>query len=83
MNNNIIEIAGYILIEIPILIYVVNRIMNSKNISSKRKKVYIIFACIMPLFALLFYHMESNRRIREKYSSKSSENKNNCITAQG
>lgn len=70
MDDILIQITGIILIDIPIVIYLVKRIMNNKNIPPKRKRVYIILTCIIPLFALLFYSMESNRRLKEKYSPK-------------
>jgi hypothetical protein len=81
MDDILIQIVVFILIDVPIVIYVVKRIMDSRNISPERKKIYLVLACIVPLFALLFYHMESNRRIREKYSSKSGNNSR--ITAEG
>ncbi|MDH6307430.1 hypothetical protein M2451_000579 [Dysgonomonas sp. PFB1-18] len=69
-SDFLLEIGIAIIAYIPFVIYVINRILNNKNISSTRKKVYLVIACINPLFALLFYSIEANRRLKEKYSSK-------------
>ncbi len=69
-SNFLLEIGITLAIYIPVVIYLVNRIIDNKYISTKRKKIYIVLTCINPLFGLLFYHWEANKRLKEKYSSK-------------
>ncbi|GHV41900.1 hypothetical protein FACS1894179_10430 [Bacteroidia bacterium] len=42
----------------------------------------IILIYIVPIYAELYYSMElKKRKFRDKYASKTPENKNDCITA--
>lgn len=76
---SILELIGFILLDIAFILSIVVKIKENKYIPPRRKKIYIIVTCIVPFVGILLYYNESNRRIREKYSSKFIEKKNNII----
>ena len=77
-NDFLIEIGITIIIYIPAVIYLVSRILDNNNIPLKRKKIYIVLTCINLFLGALFYNIEVNKRLKEKYSSKSKD-KNGLI----
>jgi hypothetical protein len=83
MYDVLMDQLGWIVIclifYLPITIYLVNRILKNKYFSSKKKKVYLILTCFMPLIILLLYSIESNRALKKRYSPKSKDN--NSIVA--
>lgn len=73
-NELLLNIGVTLLIYIPFVIYAINRILDNKNITLKKKKIFIVITCINPLFGMLFYSIEANKKIKEKYSSKKDYN---------
>jgi hypothetical protein len=72
-------IVIWLIIYLPMTIYLVNRILKNKYFSFRKKKVYLILTCSMPFITLLLYAIESNRALKKRYSPKSKEN--NSIVA--
>lgn len=72
-NELLLNIGVTLLIYIPFVIYAINRILDNKNISLKKKKIFIVITCINPLFGMLFYSIEANKKIKEKYSSEKND----------
>ena len=70
MDDLLLDIGITFLIYIPIVIYCVKRVMNNKNISLKKRKLYLILTIINPLIGMLFYSIESNKKLKENYSPK-------------
>lgn len=68
----LLEISGVVIFAIYVLvvIWLIKRILNNKYISSNRKIVYIVLTCINLFLGLLFYYLEANKRLRERYSAK-------------
>ncbi len=57
-------------IYILVVIWLIRRILSNKYITSDKKTIYIVLTCINIFLGLLFYHLESNKRLRKRYSAK-------------
>jgi len=51
----------------------IDKIGNDKSISSNRKKLYKILAIVFFPIAILLHSKDSERRLKEKYPSKSKD----------
>ncbi len=79
IKDLLLEIGITLIVYIPFVIYAINRILDNKNITLKKKKIFIVITCINPLFGMLFYSIEANKKIKEKYSSRK-EDKNSLFS---
>lgn len=70
LESNLLLGAGITIIYILVVVYLANRIINNNYISAKRKKICIVLTCINPLLGLLYYHWETNKSLKKRYSSK-------------